>query len=61
MKKRVPKGLIAERTLRSMLKVIAMELRKEMAVETKLELLRHQARLANQLRKVAIAKERQPA
>lgn len=59
--KKPPKGLVTERTLRSMLRTIAMELRKEMAVETKLALLRHQERLAKQLRKVAIAKDKQPA
>ena len=59
--KKPPKGLVTERTLRSMLRTIAMELRKEMVVETKLALLKHQERLAKQLRKVAIAKDKQPA
>ena len=59
--KKPPKGLVTERTLRSMLRTIAMELRKDMAVETKLALLSHQERLAMQLRKVAIAKDKQPA
>ena len=59
--KKPPKGLVTERTLRSMLRTIAMELRKEMAVETKLALLSHQERLTKQLRKVAIAKDKQPA
>lgn len=61
--KRAPKekGLLAERTIRSMLKAISKELHKEIAVEIKLELLKHQERLSRQLRKVAIAKEQRPA
>lgn len=59
--KRVPEGLVTERTLRSMLRTIATELPKEVAVEAKLELVRHQERLAKQLRKVAIAKANREA
>lgn len=54
--KKVPKGLVTERTLRSTLRTIATELRKDMPVEAKPEMLRHQDRLSRQLRKVAIAK-----
>lgn len=55
------KGLMAERTIRTMLRAISKELHKEIAVETKLALLKHQERLAKQLRRVAIAKEQRPA
>lgn len=57
--KKPPKGLVTERTLRSLLRTISKELRKELSIEVKLELLRHEDRLSRQLRKVAIAKEKQ--
>lgn len=62
MRRRAPKGMMAERTIRSVLKSIANELRKkEITVDVKLELLKHQERLSRQLRKVALLKEKQPA
>lgn len=57
--KKPPRGLVTERTLRSLLRTISKELRKELPIEVKLELLRHEDRLSRQLRKVAIAKDKQ--
>ena len=57
MRKRSPKGYMAERTIRSMLRGIATDLRKrDVPVEVKLELLRHQERLSSELQKVAKSK-----
>ncbi len=53
-RKKPPQGLVTERTLRSMLRTIAKKLRTELTMEQTILLLRHQKRLAKQLRKVAV-------
>ncbi len=55
--KKPPKGLVTERTLRSMIRGIAKVLRTnpELTVKDRLELLRQQARLAKSLAAVQVA------
>jgi hypothetical protein len=57
--KRPPEGLPTERTLRSMIRTISKELQKDLAVQEKLALLAHQARLSKQLKQSAEAAARQ--
>jgi ribosomal protein S20 len=53
--KKPPKGLVTERTLRSMIRTIAKKLKTELSVEESLALLKQQERLAKQLAKVDAA------
>jgi hypothetical protein len=55
-RKKPPEGLVPERTLRSLIRTIAMEIRKEgLSTKQKLDLLRQQQRLAKQLRESVAA------
>lgn len=55
-RKKPPEGMLPERTLRSLIRAIAMEIRKEgITTQEKLTLLRQQQRLANQLRESVAA------
>ena len=54
-RKKPPKGLVTERTLRSMIRTIAKKLKTELSVEESLALLKQQERLAKQLAKVDAA------
>ena len=55
-RRKPPEGMVPERTLRSLIRAIADEIRKEeLSTQEKLALLRQQQRVANQLREPVAA------